>query len=209
MEQTRGNFNVNSGQPATPPSPAGKKGLGLRKKGDWVGLRYMFVILVSAAVILLVTVLLFLALGSDNNSGEDKLVKKDQYQAVFLNNGQVYFGKISSLNSSTLVVNDVFYIEAQAAQQQQSNNNYTLRKLGASELHKPEDSMIINRDQVTFWENIKEDGRVVQAIKQYKQNPDAANQVQNTGTGDQTPTTNQTTPTANQNGTGTTQNTNQ
>jgi hypothetical protein len=36
--------------------------------------------------------------------------------------------------------------------------------------------MIINRTQVAFWENIKDDGKVVQAIKQFKQqNPNGPN----------------------------------
>lgn len=213
MEQSsRGSFNINTPQhPGTPPSPSGKKGLGLRKRGDWIGLRYMFVILVTAVVLLVLTVTVFLALSGNDNANESKYVNEKQYQAVFLNNGQVYFGKIATFGGKVVVLNDVFYIEAQNTQQQQqqNNNNYTLRKLGASELHAPNDQMVINREQVTFWENIKDDSRVVQAIKQYKENPNAANQVQN-GSGANTTdksTTNQTTPTANQD-TNTQQNTN-
>jgi hypothetical protein len=42
--------------------------------------------------------------------------------------------------------------------------------------HSPEDEMIINRSQIAFWENIKDDGKVVQAIKQFKQqNPNGPN----------------------------------
>jgi hypothetical protein len=36
--------------------------------------------------------------------------------------------------------------------------------------------MVINRTQIAFWENIKDNGKVVQAIKQFKQqNPNGPN----------------------------------
>jgi hypothetical protein len=36
--------------------------------------------------------------------------------------------------------------------------------------------MVINREQMTFWENLKDSSQVVTKIKEYKANPDAANQ---------------------------------
>ena len=72
-----------------------------------------------------------------------------------------------------------------------------LQKLG-SELHGPEDQMVINRDQVQFWENLKDDGQVVKAITTYKANPTAANAANAAGTGTATTpatTTPATTPT--------------
>jgi hypothetical protein len=51
-----------------------------------------------------------------------------------------------------------------------------LTKLGCQQLHSPEDEMVINRTQIAFWENIKDDGKVVQAIKEFKkQNPNGPN----------------------------------
>jgi len=39
-------------------------------------------------------------------------------------------------------------------------------------LHGPEDQMLINRDQITFWENLKSDGQVAKAVGDYvKANP--------------------------------------
>ena len=38
----------------------------------------------------------------------------------------------------------------------------------ANELHGPEDVMHISRDQVTFWENMKDDPQVVLAINEYQ-----------------------------------------
>lgn len=101
-------------------------------------------------------------------------VKKKQYQAVFLTNGQVYFGKMSRPDDSYVKLTDIYYLQSQPAQPAAGSNTTTqgqqslsLAKLG-SELHGPEDNMFIANDQVLFWENLKDDGKVVQAIKSYQ-----------------------------------------
>src|SRR4051812_18632056 len=107
------------------------------------------------------------------NSGSGA-VKGKQYQALFLSNGQVYFGHLKNVNSSYVKLNDIYYLQVQQqvqpGQQQNQNSqnqNVSLAKLG-NELHGPEDSMYVSRDQVLFWENLKNDGKVAQAISQYK-----------------------------------------
>lgn len=101
-------------------------------------------------------------------------VARDKYQAVFLNNDQVYFGKIKKVNDDTLVLTDIYYLQQtqkEGANQNQTSgqagNQTSLAKLG-DELHGPQDQMNINMDQVLFWENLKDDGKVVTAIKEYK-----------------------------------------
>jgi hypothetical protein len=42
-----------------------------------------------------------------------------------------------------------------------------LIKLG-NEVHGPEDSMVIERSQVLFFENLKNDGKVVDSINKYQ-----------------------------------------
>jgi len=104
---------------------------------------------------------------------------KAKYQAVFLNNGQVYFGKIDSYNDSYLELTNIYYIQVIPALQQgqeddkndnkkqeQQQDQITLVKLG-NELHGPMDKMTINKDQVVFVEDMKDDSKVVQAINQY------------------------------------------
>lgn len=101
-------------------------------------------------------------------------VKKGQYQAIFLTNGQVYFGKLSGVNDSYIDLTDIYYLQVQQSVQPDANKTATenpqvsLAKLG-SELHGPEDQMKINRDQVLFWENLKDNGKVVEAIKKNQQ----------------------------------------
>lgn len=108
--------------------------------------------------------------------GEYSRVDKSKYQAVFLANDQVYFGKITSISSDAFVITDIYYLQKQADQTADAKQaganptqqaNMSLAKLG-DELHAPEDRMNINRDQVLFWENLKPTGKVAEAIKAYK-----------------------------------------
>lgn len=92
------------------------------------------------------------------------------WQAVFLANGQVYFGKIKSINSTDIKLTNIYYLmsdEAIMPNIDKKASEIVLTKLG-SELHGPKDTMIINRQHIIFWENLQDDGEVVIAIKEYK-----------------------------------------
>ena len=94
------------------------------------------------------------------------------YQAVFLTNGQVYFGKLTGTSGQYATLKDIYYLQVQQQVQPTDENsqqqpNLTLVKLG-NELHGPVDEMKINRDAILFWENLKSDGKVVEAIDRYK-----------------------------------------
>ena len=163
-----------------------------KKTVDW-GARTvrieLFILLIGSAL-LLCAVSLFLAF-SNTQKAQSEYLDDTKYQAVFLNIGQVYFGKITTINDKFMVLNSVFYVNCNTGDgtnncQQNGNNTYTLYKLGINELHAPQDQMVINQSQVAYWENIKDSSKVVQAINQYKKNPNAANsQVQSGGTSGQ------------------------
>jgi hypothetical protein len=144
--------------------------------------------LLFGVAILSILVLVSVVLGG--GKGLNDAVKKDKYQALFLNSqdGQVYFGKLKSYNAQYYKLSDIFYVRVenkiQPEGQQQANNtaaqqSISLAKLG-NELHGPEDEMFISKDKVLFWENLKEEGQVVKAIREYKKNPDAANKANTT-----------------------------
>ncbi len=121
-------------------------------------------------LLIIASLLVIATLGLSLVANSQQTVKANQYQAVFLTNGQVYFGKLSSVNSSYAVLKDVYYLQQDQnvqANQNQNNqqSNVSLVKLG-NELHGPEDQMYVERDKVIFWENLKDSGKVVQAIKQ-------------------------------------------
>lgn len=101
-------------------------------------------------------------------------VSSNKYQAVFLTNGQVYFGKIVGMNSDTVTLKDIYYLQ-QGVQNQEKKDDKTaaqtqlqLTKLG-KELHGPDDVMYVERSQLLFWENLKDDSEVVKNIKLEKQ----------------------------------------
>jgi len=92
------------------------------------------------------------------------------YSAVFLINGQVYFGKVVSKDDSEFVLSEVFYLQVSgdaAAQAELSEPKFSLIKLG-NELHGPTDNLYINTSQVLFYEKLRTDSKVVQSIKDYK-----------------------------------------
>jgi hypothetical protein len=100
-------------------------------------------------------------------------VDKNGYQAVFLTNGQVYFGKLQSTKGDYLTLTNIYYLQVQQTVQPADANaavnqgETQLVKLG-NELHGPQDSMRISDKQVLFWENLKADSKVSQAISNYK-----------------------------------------
>ncbi len=104
--------------------------------------------------------------------GASSAVKSKEYQAVFLTNGQVYFGKLTNVNASYVKLTNIYYLQVQQAVQPTNskdtaaNQQVSLAKLGV-ELHGPEDVMYVSRAQVLFWENLKTDGKVTKAIQDY------------------------------------------
>ncbi len=97
-----------------------------------------------------------------------------KYQAVFLTNGQVYFGKLKDTNNDYMYLNDVYYIQAKSAGTSAGNPQDTgtqagveLVKLG-NEVHGPVDEMTIRKEQVLFFENLKTDGQVAKTIAEDK-----------------------------------------
>ncbi len=92
-------------------------------------------------------------------------ITSGEYQAVFLDNGQVYFGKLDESDDDFFTLTDVFYLQTGVSVTE--NANLALTKLGA-EAHGPEDRMEINVEHVLFVEDMKSDSKVVQAIQAYK-----------------------------------------
>lgn len=129
------------------------------------------------------------AVASQGSKERSEQGKKSGYVAVFLINNQVYFGKISGLNSQYPVLKDVYYLRTQRSlvppdevdsspgarlrverkrgtATPQQNERLTLLKLG-NEIHGPVDEIKINRDHILYVEEIKEDSKVYQAIVKF------------------------------------------
>lgn len=157
-----------------------------------------WIVLAIVVVVIAIGAIVFRDKLFNSSEGGAKAEKPSGYQAVFLTNGQVYFGKLSSPSGSYVGLKDIYYLQvtnpplqgsgaAGQAQQSQQQPQLSLVKLG-SELHGPVDAMEINRDQILFYEDIKEDGKVMQAIREYQKNPPAPN-AQQTQSTQQAPST--------------------
>ncbi len=171
-------FSNRSTQPQTAapvarPTTVGGSGAGKNNKSDRSKLlRIAGVGAVTLVAILLVAVTLVVVRGGSIND-EQKYVDSSKLQAVFLNTGQVYFGKITTLNNKYFVVDDIYYLQTSSASDKAAaaNTSVSLVKLGC-ELHSPRDEMVINRAQVTFWENLQATGQVAKAVATFqKANP--------------------------------------
>lgn len=110
------------------------------------------------------------------------------YQAVFLTNGQVYFGKLTGFPGPAPVLSDVFYLRVgspaptptpEAKRDPKTGKiiettpapagaNFTLVKLG-EEVHGPTDELRLNSDQILFVEDLRAESQLVAAIKRYKE----------------------------------------
>jgi hypothetical protein len=139
--------------------------------------------IIALIVVIAIAVGGWLLVNQYNSTPKGAAVEKDAYQAVFLTNGQVYFGHLQNTSGEYLSLNDIYYLQVQqslqpggtdAAAADATNatdaSKVQLIKLG-NELHGPQDHMQISSKQVLFWENLKDNGKVVQAIDNYKQNP--------------------------------------
>lgn len=134
----------------------------------------MTVVSVLAVIALVAAVWLLVVRPSSTASAIDG----NKYQAVFFTNGQVYFGKLQSLNGDYMRLTDIYYLQAKSDEDNEESNpqrasnqdssNVQLVKLG-SEIHGPDDEMILNKEQVLFFENLKNDSNVSTTIKSYQQ----------------------------------------
>lgn len=157
-------------QQSASPAPSSKNSKRSRSKWTRVGV----VLLGAAVLVLLVALIATISFGGPKS--ESKYVDSSRLQAVFLNTGQVYFGNIKTLNSNYTVLTNIYYLQSTNNGSNNNsggntNNNITLVKLGC-ELHEPYDQMVINSEQITFWENLQDNGQVAKAVATFeKQNP--------------------------------------
>ena len=130
-------------------------------------------LLVISLIVVSVAITAFVGYALVRGVGSQNYVESDKYQAVFLSDGQIYFGKLSTVEQQYAVLEDIYYLQVQNNSQVQQAEaqqapQIQLVKLG-NEIHGPEDEMIINADQILFWENLKDEGQVADAIARYKE----------------------------------------
>lgn len=85
----------------------------------------------------------------------DTVIQSNTLQAVFLTNGQVYFGKLSIENSKYFKLSDAFYSKEGGAIT--NTENIT------SAPHQPQSSMFIPAAQILFWENLSANSPILRS----------------------------------------------
>lgn len=137
------------------------------KLENMISSKHVPIIMVISVVVLAVAVGIISFLPLTNSLKYDRYDKNDfidstMYQAIFLTNDQIYFGQLKNISSDYLILSDVYYAKVN------DNGAGQLVKLGEGEPHGPKGEMIINQDQVLFWENLNSDSPVIKAIQQRK-----------------------------------------
>ena len=87
------------------------------------------------------------------------------YQAVLLDNGQVYYGKMQGLGTEYPVLTDVFYVQSGMNQQTKQVTNVLIRR--GSEWHAP-DKMYLNAHHIILVEPVGQSSKVAQLIADAK-----------------------------------------
>lgn len=114
-------------------------------------------------------------------------IKPGRYQAVFLGNGEIYFGKMSKLTNDYITLRDVYYLQsstnAVAGKDSETKPDGDMRLIKrGKEVHGPEDKMMISQQQVLYWENLSDKNEVVRAIENYRQQQPTVDPVIQPGT---------------------------
>lgn len=85
------------------------------------------------------------------------------YQAVFMDNGQVFFGKITNTGGAYPRLSEVFYIGRQASPDGKDVKSILIKR--GNEWHGPE-FMYLNRQHIVVIEPVSPSSRVAQLIKE-------------------------------------------
>ncbi len=101
---------------------------------------------------------------------------KDTWTAVFLSNGQTYFGNLYLGPGDFAQLRDVYYLLQTQVQSQDPQRpaqpQISLQRLGG-EIHGPKNDMRITKQQILFYEELRPDSALVAAIVQLKLAPPA------------------------------------
>lgn len=108
----------------------------------------------------------------------NRIYSADVESAVMLTNGQTYFGRMEKYGPNAVVLFDVYYLQVDDAQATTDTNtetvavgaatsNIKLMKL-ADDFYKPNNYLILNRDQILYWQHLQSNSPILEAIEQYE-----------------------------------------
>jgi hypothetical protein len=117
---------------------------------------------VVALVIVVALVAAALARAANPSDSLSSSINRSEYQAVFLTNGQVFFGKLTVPGGDYYDLHHVYYL-ASGARGKTGQGSLTIQKL-TNDIHGPEDLVVLNQRQVLYVENLRPNGRAAQIL---------------------------------------------
>lgn len=118
----------------------------------------------NVVIVTLLCLLITLVFGCGGPS-QQKLKFESEYQAVFLANGQVFFGKIENAGAPYPLLKEVFYVQTVANPETKQPVSILVKR--GNEWHGPE-YMYINSKQIVVIEPVAKNSRVATLIEEAK-----------------------------------------
>jgi hypothetical protein len=118
----------------------------------------------GVVVLMIVVALIFAAVVRATTASNPlaSAVNQNRYQAVFLTNGQVFFGRLTVPGGDYYYLHHVYYLSSRAGTRP-GQGSLTIQKL-TNDIHGPEDLVVISRSQVLYVENLRPNGRAAQIL---------------------------------------------
>ncbi len=151
-----------------------------KPKLAWLSMnRLVAITYVLVALIIICSGLKFWLLSMRYNA----LFDSSTYQAVTLTNGQTFFGHLNRYGMKTYLLTDVYYLqrntetattttdetkpEEVTQDSPKTDSGLTLQAI-VSDLHKPYNYVVLNRDQIVFWQSLSADSPILDSIAEAK-----------------------------------------
>jgi hypothetical protein len=132
-------------------------------------------ILLGAGALLVIILIIYFAGHKNQKTPAESIVNTNpvvdlKWYAVKLTNNEIYYGQIGDIKTDPVVITNVYYdydMKNSASSTSAETGSLRLVKRG-NETHEPTGTMDIVRSQVLFMEPLKDDSKVLQAIKEYE-----------------------------------------
>lgn len=108
-------------------------------------------------------------LQSQQDASVKQAIDPSTYQVVTLDNGKTYFGKLRFLNNDYVLLEDVYFLkpswEEEGTAETTEETTIALQHI-RNQLYEPADDLYIRSEDITSWQNLQRESRIVKAIKE-------------------------------------------
>lgn len=95
-------------------------------------------------------------------------VNSGGYQVVYMTSGQAYFGKLKNTGGDYLVLDTPYTAQDVKPEGEENVQTSTTLVKVSQQQYGPTEVMSLKSDQVLFWQNLRDDSKVTEAIKNAK-----------------------------------------